>query len=285
MKNYIYLYERLGSHKMKKREVLKFCERIVVKVGTSTLVYDNGKVNYGRIERLVRVLSDLMNQGKEIILVSSGAIGVGRNRLNLSVPPQTIREKQAVAAVGQSELMHIYSKFFGEYNYIVGQVLLTRDVIEDDHIRENVVNTFETLLEKRIIPIVNENDTVSIDEIENIVRFGDNDNLSAIVGELVCADLLVILSDIDGLYDADPRENPDSKLLEIVKDITADIEDYAGDSGTVFGTGGMITKIMAAKRVAQAGAYTVIANGQDPAVLFAILSGENIGTLFLPGQK
>ena len=284
-KNYIYLYEGLGSHKMKKREVLKFCERIVVKVGTSTLVYDNGKVNYGRIERLVRVLSDLMNQGKEIILVSSGAIGVGRNRLNLSVPPQTIREKQAVAAVGQSELMHIYSKFFGEYNYIVGQVLLTRDVIEDDHIRENVVNTFETLLEKRIIPIVNENDTVSIDEIENIVRFGDNDNLSAIVGELVCADLLVILSDIDGLYDADPRENPDSKLLEIVKDITADIEDYAGDSGTVFGTGGMITKIMAAKRVAQAGAYTVIANGQDPAVLFAILSGENIGTLFLPGQK
>lgn len=270
---------------MKKREVLKFCERIVVKVGTSTLVYDNGKVNYGRIERLVRVLSDLMNQGKEIILVSSGAIGVGRNRLNLSVPPQTIREKQAVAAVGQSKLMHIYSKFFGEYNYIVGQVLLTRDVIEDDHIRENVVNTFETLLEKRIIPIVNENDTVSIDEIENIVRFGDNDNLSAIVGELVCADLLVILSDIDGLYDADPRENPDSKLLEIVKDITADIEDYAGDSGTVFGTGGMITKIMAAKRVAQAGAYTVIANGQDPAVLFAILSGENIGTLFLPGQK
>ena len=229
---------------MKKREVLKFCVRIVVKVGTSTLVYDNGKVNYGRIDRLVRVLSDLMNQGKEIILVSSGAIGVGRNRLNLSVPPQAIREKQAVAAVGQSELMHIYSKFFGEYNYILGQVLLTRDVIEDDHIRENVVNTFETLLEKRIIPIVNENDTVSIDEIENIVRFGDNDNLSAIVGELVCADLLVILSDIDGLYDADPRENPDSKLLEIVKDITADIEDYAGDSGTVFGTGGMITKIM-----------------------------------------
>lgn len=270
---------------MGKREVLKVCERIVVKVGTSTLTHENGKINYTRMEKLARVISDLINQGKEIILVSSGAIGVGVNKLNLMMAPQTIPEKQAVAAVGQCELMHIYSKLFAEYNYVVGQVLLTRDVVEDEHVRENVVNTFETLLDKKILPIVNENDTVAIDEIENIVRFGDNDNLSAIVGELVCADLLVMLSDIDGLYDSDPRSNPDSKLMEVVGDITADIEDCAGGAGTSMGTGGMVTKIMAAKRVAQAGAHTVIANGQEPTILLDILAGENIGTLFLPEQK
>ena len=280
---YIFIEKRdWGRREMQKRDVIKFCNRIVVKVGTSTLTHENGKINYTRMEKLARVLSDLMNAGKEIVLVSSGAIGVGVNKLKLKHPPKLVREKQAVAAVGQCELMHIYSKLFGEYNYVVGQVLLTRDVVEDKHVRQNVVNTFETLLENKIIPIVNENDTVAIDEIENIVRFGDNDNLSAIVGELVGADLLVMLSDIDGLYDSDPRCNPDSKLMEVVGDITSDVEGCAGGAGSSMGTGGMVTKIMAAKRAAAAGAYTVIANGQEPNVLFAILAGENIGTLFLP---
>ena len=167
------------------RKQLKEVKRVVVKVGTSTLTYENGNINLTRIEKLTRILSDMINSGNEVVLVTSGAIGVGVSKLKLKEKPKTIREKQAVAAVGQCELMHIYSKFFGEYSHVVGQVLLTRDVVEDDHIRENVCNTFETLLENGIIPIVNENDTVSIDEIENIVRFGDNDNLSAIVAQLV----------------------------------------------------------------------------------------------------
>ena len=162
---------------MNYRKNIKNHKRIVVKVGTSTLTYSNGNINLSRIEKLTRVLSDLMNSGKEVVLVTSGAVGVGVNKLKLKERPKTIKEKQAAAAVGQSELMHIYGKFFGEYSHIVGQVLLTRDVVEDEHIRENVVNTFETLIENKVIPIVNENDTVAIDEIENIVRFGDNDNL------------------------------------------------------------------------------------------------------------
>ena len=217
---------------MNYREQMKRCNRIVIKVGTSTLTYDNGNINLTRIEKLTRVLSDLMNSGKEVVLVSSGAVGVGVNKIKLKEKPKSIKEKQAAAAVGQCELMHIYSKFFGEYSHIVGQVLLTRDVVEDDHIRENVVNTFETLLENKIIPIVNENDTVAIDEIENIVRFCDNDNLSAIVAELVSADLLIILSDIDGFYDSDPRKNPNSKLIKTVEEITPELEACAGGAGS-----------------------------------------------------
>ena len=180
--------------------------------------------------------------------------------------------------------MHIYSKFFGEYSHVVGQVLLTRDVVEDDHIRENVCNTFETLLENGIIPIVNENDTVSIDEIENIVRFGDNDNLSAIVASLVKADLLVILSDIDGFYDSDPRSNKEAKMLEVVEEVTPELEECAGGAGSNLGTGGMITKLMAAKVSADAGVNMVLANGSNPNILLDILAGKNVGTLFL-GKK
>lgn len=260
---------------------IKDMKRIVVKVGTSTLTYDNGKINLTRIEKLARVLSDIQNSGKEVVLVSSGAIGVGVSKLKLKEKPQSIREKQAVAAVGQCELMHIYSKFFGEYGHVVGQVLLTRDVVEDDHIRENVCNTFETLLEKGIVPIVNENDTVSIDEIENIVRFGDNDNLSAIVAGLVNADLLVILSDIDGFYDSDPRKNPDSKMLKIVEEVTAELEDCAGGAGSNLGTGGMITKLTAAKTATTKGVSMVLANGSNPSILLDIIDGQDIGTLFI----
>ena len=264
---------------MNLREKVTKAKRIVVKVGTSTLTYENGNINLTRIEKLTRVLSDMINSGKEVVLVSSGAVGVGANKLK--IVPKTIREKQAVSAVGQSELMHIYSKFFGEYSHIVGQVLLTRDVIEDDHIRENVCNTFDTLLEHKIVPIVNENDTVAIDEIENIVRFGDNDNLSAIVATLVNADLLIILSDIDGFYDSNPRENKEAALLKEVKEVTPELEACAGGAGSNLGTGGMVTKLKAAKRVSKVGIDMILANGVDPTILLDIIEGKEIGTLFV----
>ncbi|MEG8979342.1 glutamate 5-kinase [Priestia megaterium] len=263
------------------RQELQNSKRIVVKVGTSTLTYDNGDINLARIEKLARVLSDLMNAGKEVVLVTSGAVQVGVKKLKLKEKPTSIREKQAAASVGQCELMHIYSKFFGEYSHIVGQVLLTKDVIEDEHVRNNVVNTFEKLIEDKVIPIVNENDTVAIDEIENIVRFGDNDNLSAIVSVLIHADLLVILSDIDGFFDSDPTKNPNSKLMKVIDGITPELENFAGDSGTDVGTGGMVTKLIAAKTATSAGVSLILANGKEPSILRDIIEGQEIGTLFL----
>ncbi|WP_244658412.1 glutamate 5-kinase [Priestia megaterium] len=263
------------------RQDLQNSKRIVVKVGTSTLTYDNGDINLARIEKLARVLSDLMNAGKEVVLVTSGAVQVGVKKLKLKEKPTSIREKQAAASVGQCELMHIYSKFFGEYSHIVGQVLLTKDVIEDEHVRNNVVNTFEKLIEDKVIPIVNENDTVAIDEIENIVRFGDNDNLSAIVSVLIHADLLVILSDIDGFFDSDPTKNPNSKLMKVIDGITPELENFAGDSGTDVGTGGMVTKLTAAKTATSAGVSLILANGKEPSILRDIIEGQEIGTLFL----
>ncbi|NGY93192.1 glutamate 5-kinase [Bacillus megaterium] len=266
---------------MNHRQELQNSKRIVVKVGTSTLTYDNGDINLARIEKLARVLSDLMNAGKEVVLVTSGAVQVGVKKLKLKEKPTSIREKQAAASVGQCELMHIYSKFFGEYSHIVGQVLLTKDVIEDEHVRNNVVNTFEKLIEDKVIPIVNENDTVAIDEIENIVRFGDNDNLSAIVSVLIHADLLVILSDIDGFFDSDPTKNPNSKVMKVIDGITPELENFAGDSGTDVGTGGMVTKLTAAKTATSAGVSLILANGKEPSILRDIIEGQEIGTLFL----
>ena len=244
---------------MNYRNQIRGCKRIVVKVGTSTLIYDNGNINLTRIEKLTRVLSDLMNSGREIVLVSSGAIGVGVNKLKLKEKPKSIKEKQAVAAVGQCELMYIYSKLFGEYSHVVGQILLTRDVVEDNHIRENVVNTFETLIKNGIIPIVNENDTVSIDEIENIVRFGDK----------------------DGFYDSDPRKNKNSKLIKTVEEITPTLEGCAGGAGSSHGTGGMATKLTAAKRAINSGCNMILANGDNPSILLDIIGGKEIGTLFI----
>ena len=197
------------------RETLSNSKRVVVKVGTSTLTYDTGELNFSRIDKLAMIISDIANQGKEVVLVTSGAIGVGVGKLKLKEKPKAIREKQAVAAVGQCELMHIYSKFFSEYSHTVGQILLTRDVVENETGRQNVINTFEMLLEYGIIPIVNENDSVCVEEIESgeMLIFGDNDTLSAIVAKLIKADLLIILSDIDGLYSSDPRVNSDSKMI------------------------------------------------------------------------
>ena len=226
--------------------------RIVVKVGTSTLTYENGQVNLRRLEMLCKVLSDLHNSGKQIILVSSGAIGVGMGKLKRKKRPSETRFKQALAAVGQCELMFLYDKFFGEYNNSVAQLLLTKNVVMSDHSRQNVVNTFQTLLEMGIIPIVNENDTVAIDELVG-ANFGDNDNLSAIVADLVGADLLVILTDIDGLYDSDPRKNPDAVKIPVVTHIDDKIREMAGGSGSNRGTGGMATKITAAAAATSAG--------------------------------
>lgn len=256
--------------------------RIVIKVGTSTLTYDTGKINFTRMEKLAQVICDLMNQGKEVVLVSSGAIGVGVGKLKLERRPNTVREKQAVAAVGQCELMHLYSKFFAEYGHIVGQILLTRDVVEENRTRTNVINTFESLLEKGILPIVNENDSVATDEIESGENriFGDNDTLSAIVAKLIEADLLVILSDIDGFYDQDPHKNPEARLIDVVEEVTPEIEALAGGAGSNRGTGGMITKLHAAKIANQAGVDMVLATGKDPRILLDILEGKNVGTLF-----
>ncbi len=253
--------------------------RIVIKVGTSTLTYDNGKVNLRRLEKLCKVLSDLHNSGKQIILVSSGAIGVGVGKLKLSKRPSETRYKQALAAVGQCELMFLYDKFFGEYNNSVAQLLLTKDVVINDHSRQNVINTFQTLLEMGIIPIVNENDTVAIDEIVG-QNFGDNDNLSAIVADLVGADLLVILTDIDGLYDADPRNNPDAKRIAVVDHIDDKIKEMAGGSGSNRGTGGMATKIIAAAAATSAGINCCVMSGNDPENLYHLIDGKPMGTLF-----
>ncbi len=260
-----------------KRKGIEDYKRIVVKVGTSTLTYDTGMVNLLRIEKLSIVLSDLLNRGKEVVLVTSGAIGVGVGKLKMKERPHSIREKQAVAAVGQCELMHLYSRFFSEYGHLVGQILLTKDIVEDAHKRQNVVNTFETLIEKGIIPIVNENDSVATDEIE----FGDNDTLSAIVADIIKADLLIILSDIDGFYDSDPRANNDSKMFSVIEEITPELEEYAGGVGSNRGTGGMATKLSAAKIATFAGIDMILCNGSDPEIIFDVLDSKEVGTLFI----
>lgn len=265
------------------RGSLKNTKRIVVKVGTSTLTYDTGKANFNRIDKLARVLSDLSNQGREVVLVTSGAIGIGAGKLNLDERPKTIREKQAVAAVGQCELMHIYSKFFSEYGRVVGQILLTRDVVGEETCRNNVINTFECLIEKGIIPIVNENDSVSVVEIKVGQKdtFSENDTLAAIVAKLVNADLLVILSDVDGFYDCDPKGNPKARKFDIIENITPDIEKCAGGAGSNRGTGGAVTRLKAAKTATAAGVDMVLTNGADPGIIMDIINGKNEGTLFV----
>lgn len=260
---------------------LKDCKRIVVKVGTSTLTHENGKMNFTRMDRLAMTLSELMNEEKEVILVSSGSIGVGMGKFNLKKRPEGMGMKQALAAIGQCELMNIYSRLFATYNQMVGQMLLTKPDINDEIRKENVLNTFNHLLDLGVIPIVNENDTVSVDEIKSLMMFGDNDTLSAVVTRLVKADLLIILSDIDGLYDSNPRENNESHLISVVEDIDDSIRNCAGEAGTRRGTGGMVTKLDAAEIVTNAGADMVIANGSDPAIIQRIMNGEELGTLFV----
>lgn len=255
-------------------------KRTVVKVGTSTLTYENGKLNYRTIESLCKVLSDLQNKGEQIMLVSSGAIGVGMGKTGLAKRPSETKKKQALAAIGQCELMFMYDKFFGEYNHSVAQILLTRYAVETDQKRQNVINTIDELLSMNIIPIINENDTVAIDELEGN-NFGDNDMLSAIVASLVNSDRLIILTDIDGLYDSNPRTNPDAKKIHTVDKITPDIFAMAAGSGSNRGTGGMLTKLQAADYATRRGVVCHVINGSNPKNLYDIFDGKNTGTVFL----
>ncbi|MEA4920030.1 MAG: glutamate 5-kinase [Clostridiaceae bacterium] len=251
-------------------------KRIVVKVGSSSLTYDNGMVNIRQIEKLCKILSDIKNSGREIILVTSGAIAVGASKLGLSHRPETIPEKQAAAAAGQCELMYIYDKHFLEYHHKVAQILLTRDIIENDERCSNAVNTLEALLTFNTIPIVNENDTVAVEEI----RFGDNDTLSALVASLVKAEGLIILSDIDGLFEENPHDNPNAPIIPLVTEIDDHIEAIAGGAGSDRGTGGMATKIAAAKICFESGCSMAIINSNRLEGLYDVLEGNNIGTLF-----
>ena len=255
--------------------------RIVVKVGTSTLTRGQSGINFRALDRLTRVLADLKNSGHEIILVSSGAIGAGVVKLRLKERPSDLRHKQAVAAVGQCELMHLYDKFFGEYGTSVGQILLTRDDVDRPAVRQNLIATFNTLLQFGTIPVVNENDSVCFEEIESEHKvFGDNDTLSAVVAALVDADMLVLLSDIDGLYDSDPHKNPDANLIAVVDRIDDEILALAGGVGSSMGTGGMVTKLEAARIAGSAGIDMVITNGAFPESLYTLATGGQIGTLF-----
>lgn len=253
-------------------------KRIVIKIGTSTLTHKTGRFNIRRVEKLIKVMADLQNSGKEIILVSSGAIGLGMAKLGMIERPQDTPLKQACAAVGQCELMYMYDKEFANYNITVAQVLLTKFIIENGS-EFNVVNTMDRLIEKKVIPVVNENDTVAIDEL--LLEVGENDSLAAIVAKLCKADMLIILSDIDGLYDKDPHSNDDAKLISEVNGITEDIVSLAGGAGSSRGTGGMITKLNAAQIANDAGIDMVIMNGDTPANLYELFDcKKSVGTVF-----
>ena len=255
--------------------------RIVFKIGTSTLTNEEGKSNLRRMEKLALVLSDLQNMGNEIVLVSSGAIAVGANKMRLAERPTSMRMKQAAAAVGQCENMFLYDKFFGYFDKTVGQILLNAEDITQEEKKENLSNTFEALLEKNIIPIVNENDSVSYTEIESEEKlFSDNDVLSAVVAILCKADLLVILSDIDGFFDKDPRFYKDAQLLNRIDEITDEVYKLAGGAGSRRGTGGMKTKLQAAELATSQGIGTLVMNGKDLDKLYDIVDGKKIGTLF-----
>ena len=255
--------------------------RIVIKIGTSTLTHGTGHLNIRRVEGLCKFISDIKNSGHEVILVSSGAIGMGVGKLGLRSRPTDIPTKQAAAAVGQCELMYTYDKLFGEYHHAVAQLLITGDDVENEKRHSNFSNTLNRLLELGALPILNENDTVSTDEIV----IGDNDTLAAIVAQSVKADLLVLLSDIDGLYTADPHTDPNAKLIPEINAIGEDVLALAGGSGTKLGTGGMVTKLQAAKICLQSGCSMVITNGNRPENLYDILDGKSVGTTFAASRR
>lgn len=262
---------------MEYRSTLSEKKRVVIKIGTSSLTFPNGRLNLRRIEHLTNVIAALQQQGRQVVLVSSGAIAVGVGKMGLKKRPNTIPGKQAMAAIGQAVLAKIYRKFFDEHSINVGQVLLTSDVITNDEKHRNAENTFARLLALGAVPIVNENDTVSTDEIE----IGDNDTLSAMVASICKADLLIILSDIDGFFDKDPRKNKDARRISIITDVNDNISNAAGSAGSTFGTGGMATKISAVKICHNDSIDVVIANGNAPEILFDIFDGKDIGTLFV----
>ena len=254
--------------------------RIVIKIGTSTLAHPTGHLNIRLVEELCKTISDIKNAGHQVILVSSGAIGMGVGKLGLLERPKDIPTKQAAAAVGQCELMYTYDKLFGEYNHTVAQLLITGDDIRTHQRHENFSNTLNRLLELGALPIINENDTVSTDEIV----IGDNDTLAAYVAESVKAELLILLSDINGLYTADPHKDPNATLIPVINELTDDIYALAGASSTKQGTGGMVTKLRAAAIATEAGCDMVIANGKNPEGLYDILDGKAVGTRFIGGK-
>ena len=254
--------------------------RIAVKVGTSTLTHSTGRIDIRHVEELCKVLSDIKNAGHEVILVSSGAIGMGVGKLNLRERPSDMPGKQAAAAVGQCELMYIYDKLFGEYNHTVAQILLTGEDMRSESRHRNFANTLERLLEMGTLPVINENDTVATEEI----RVGDNDTLGALVAVSVRADLLVVMTDIDGLYTADPRKNPNAELVREVCELTPELRQAAGGGGTALSTGGMATKLKAAEICMRSGTDMLIINGESPDILYRVLEGENVGTRFI-GRK
>ena len=254
--------------------------RIVIKIGTSTLAHPTGHLNIRLVEQLCKTISDIKNAGHQVILVSSGAIGMGVGKLGLLERPRDIPTKQAAAAVGQCELMYTYDKLFGEYNHTVAQLLITGEDIRSHQRHQNFSNTLNRLLELGALPIINENDTVSTDEIV----IGDNDTLAAYVAESVQAELLILLSDINGLYTADPHKDPNAQLIPVIEQLTEEIYALAGASSTKQGTGGMVTKLRAAAIATEAGCDMVIANGKDPGNLYAILDGKAVGTRFIGGK-
>jgi len=250
--------------------------RIVIKIGTSTLAYPTGHLNIRRVEELCKVISDIKNAGHQVIVVSSGAIGMGVGKLGLHERPKDIPTKQAAAAVGQCELMYVYDKLFSEFNHTVAQLLITGEDVENDTRHTNFSNTLARLMDLNVIPIINENDTVATKEIV----IGDNDTLAAIVAQSVKADKLVLLSDIDGLYTADPHKNPDAKLIERIHAIDNAVLNLAGGSGSNLGTGGMVTKLEAAKICLSCGCDMIITNGNNPSHLYDIMDGKSVGTTF-----
>lgn len=252
-------------------------KRIVIKIGSSTLTHATGRLNIRRMENLVKIIADIQNSGKQIALVSSGSIALGRSKLGMSERPKETRLKQACAAVGQCELMYMYDKLFGQYNLTVAQLLLTKYSIEGPH-KDNIINTMEELLSRGIIPVINENDTVAIDELE--LEIGQNDSLGAYAAIIANADLLIILSDIDGFYDSDPSSNPNARLIPVVHEITDELRSLAGGAVSGLGTGGMITKLDAAEIAMKGGIDMVILNGRNPAKLYDLFDGEQVGTLF-----
>lgn len=255
-------------------------KRIVVKVGTSTVCHPNGAPNLKRLDMLCRTLSDLKNQGMEIVLVTSGAIGIGTNKMGLKQRPEKLADRQAAASIGQCELMRIYDRFFMDYGSLTGQILLTKGITEDSVQKENVISTFRALLAMQAIPIVNENDSVATEEIV----YGDNDTLSAVVAQFTEADILILLTDTEGLYDSDPALNPDATLIRTVDD-PKDVEGIAGGVRSSQGTGGMITKVNAASIAREAGIPTIVAAGKNPAVLYEITEGIPHGTYFRAGKE
>ncbi len=271
--------KRLGVESLN-RELIKNTKRVVIKIGTNSIMKSPLEVDYRQLDRMAFVCTSLRQSGIEVVLVTSGAIGVGASLMKLDNYPQTIPDQQAISSIGQTTLMTLYSQFFNHYNQYVGQILFTKDVIEFPTSYKNMQNALNRLLEKNIIPIINENDAIAVDELNHETKFGDNDTLSAYVARTINADLLVILSDVDGLYDANPAEHPDAQLIAHVPEIDEKIRNMASGKGSEFATGGMATKLRAAEIMLENDRHMVIANAKDPRIVFEVLEGKNVGTLF-----